>query len=104
MKHRRRKIILISVSVLCVLIAVYVFAFPPFVQNQLNDSSSIRIEYNGSVQSITDIEEISAVLDHIKMSEWKRTFDDNSDTVPEVYISADNRYLLSFMPYKPGLC
>ena len=99
MKHKRRKAVLISVSVLCVLIAVYVFALPLYVQKQFNDLVNIEIEYDGSVQSITDVGEISGVFDHMKMSEWERTFDDNSDTVPEVYIAANNRYLLSFTPY-----
>lgn len=99
MKCKWRKAVLISISVFCVLIAVYVFVLPPFVQKQLNDLGNIEIEYNGSVQSITNADEISDVLDHMKMSEWERTFNDNGDTVPEVYIAANNRYLLSFIPY-----
>lgn len=99
MKYKWRKTVLISISVLCVLIAVYVFALPLLVQNQLNDLANIEIEYDGSIQVITDVEEISDVLDHMKISEWERTFDDNSDTVPDVYIAANNRYLLSFTPY-----
>lgn len=99
MKQKWKKAFLISASVLCVLIAVYVFVLPLYVQKQLNDLSNIEIEYGGSVQSITDVDEISGVLEHMKMSEWERTFDDNSDTVPEVYIASNNRYLLSFIPY-----
>ena len=99
MKQKWKKTVLISVSVLCVLIAVYVFVLPLYVQKQLNDSANIEIEYDGSVQSITDVDEISGVLDHMKMSEWERTFDDNSDTVPDVYIASNNRYLLSLTPY-----
>ena len=99
MKCKWRKAVLISISVFCVLIAVYVFVLPPFVQKQLNDLGNIEIEYNGSVQSITNADEISDVLDHMKMSEWERTFNNNSNTVPEVYIAANNRYLLSFILY-----
>ena len=79
MKCKWRKAVLISISVFCVLIAVYVFVLPPFVQKQLNDLGNIEIEYNGSVQSITNADEISDVLDHMKMSEWERTFDSISD-------------------------
>lgn len=99
MKYKWRKTVFISISVLCVLVALYVFVLPLFVQNQLNDLANIEIEYDGSVQSITNVDKISGVLDHMKMSEWERTFNDNSDTVPEVYIAANNKYLLSFIPH-----
>ena len=98
MKYKWRRTVFISMFVLCVLVVIYVSVLPLFVQNQLNNLADIEIEYNGSVQSITDVNEISDVLDHMKMSEWERTFDDNSDTVPEVYIVANDRYLLSFIP------
>lgn len=99
MKHKWRKKVFISVFVFCALIFMYIFALPFFVRHQLNDLNNISIYYKGIDQSITDAEEISGVLGYLRMSGWKRTFDDNADIVPEVYIAVNNMYLLLFKPY-----
>lgn len=99
MKHKWRKKFFIIVFVFCMLIFMYIFALPFFVRHQLKDLNNFSIEYKGIDQSVTDVEEISGELDYLRMSEWKRTFHDNADTVPEVYVAANNTYLLLFKPY-----
>lgn len=55
-----------------------------------------EIEYNGNIFSITNTEQLSNLYDHLNIPEWKRIFDANNDSVPDVYIAVNNKYLLSF--------
>lgn len=96
MKRKWRNGFIISLTVACALVVCYLFVLPFLAQLEVENLTDVDVEYEADVFSITDMEQLSELHDHLNISKWKRVFHDNNNSVPAIYIAVNNRYRFSF--------
>ncbi len=95
-----KKILIIAVSALCALVVLFELALPLYLKNQIKNLTSVSFD-DFHYQNLTD-EQRSALVENMNVSKWKRVFKRNPldyDSAPQIYMTADDRYLLSFTSY-----
>lgn len=100
MKHKWIKFFIITVSALCALVVLFELALPLYLKNQIKNLTSVSFD-DFHYQNLTD-EQRSALVENMNVSKWKRVFKRNPldyDAAPQIYMTADDRYLLSFTSY-----
>jgi len=95
-----KKILIIAVSALCALVVLFELALPLYLKNQIKKLTSVSFD-DFHYQNLTD-EQRSALVECMNVTKWKRVFKRNPldyDAAPQIYMTADDRYLLSFTSY-----
>ena len=97
-----KKILIITVSALCVLVVLYVFALPIYVKSQIKNATTMTIGELDGIYKITNEQQIADLVECMNISNWKRAPKRNPlnyDSAYQIFMTANDKYRLSFTGY-----
>lgn len=93
---RWKKIGYVCLGIIGAILLLYVIILPVFVKQQIKNTDNVSIEYCGTYIILKETSDVIKLKECIKLASWKRSFKDQVDTVPNVYMVMDEYYLVSF--------
>ncbi len=103
MKHKWIKFFIITVSALCVLVVLYVFALPIYVKSQIKNATTMTIGELDGIYKITNEQQIADLVECMNISNWKRAPKRNPlnyDSEYQIFMTANDKYRLGFTGYR----
>lgn len=98
-KHiKKNNLIIAAVCVILVLVLMYLFVLPCYVIDRIERAHFVDVWYGEICYQTEDAEYISALLDGIGISKWKRTWttDVQHLGLPDGYITVDQKFNVDF--------
>ncbi|NLL68192.1 MAG: hypothetical protein GX236_10925 [Clostridiaceae bacterium] len=91
---KKNKLIITVLCVILVLVLMYLFVLPSYVIDRIERAHFVDVWYGEICYQTEDAEDISALLDGIGISKWKRTWTTDMQHLglPDVYITVDQRF------------
>ncbi len=95
---KRKRLIIAVLCAALIWIVMYLFILPSYVVDRIEKANFVDVWYGEICYQTDDAEDISALLDGIGITNWKRTWTTNMQHLglPDAYITVEQKYNMDF--------